>query len=83
LTAGPDLGFGRVIGNDVLEVVFERIFIGCGFGVWDALVEFDDDACEAVFGDKDFLVVRDFANVAVRSWLGLMGLRKTSEGARI
>ena len=65
MTTSPDLGFGRVIGNDVLEVVFECIFVGCGFGVRNALVEFDDDACETVFCDEDFLVVGDFTDVAM------------------
>jgi hypothetical protein len=69
LTTCPDLGFGRIIRNDVLEMVFECIFIGCGFRVWEALVEFDDDACEAIFVEEDFLVIRDFADIAVRSWL--------------
>lgn len=72
LTAGPDFGFGRVVGNNILEVVLECVFVGGGFGVGDALVEFDDDACEAVFGDEDFLVVGDFADVAGENMLGLM-----------
>jgi hypothetical protein len=63
LTASPDLGFSWIIGNDVLEVIFERNFVGCGFGVRDTLVEFDDDTCETVSGDEDFLVVGDFANI--------------------
>lgn len=73
MTSSPDLGFGRVIGNNVFEVVFECVFVSCGLGVRDALVEFNDDACETVFSDEDFLVVGDFPDVTVSGWLESMG----------
>jgi len=59
--------YGVVIaGDDVLEMGCQGCAIDCGTRAWqpDSLGDVEDDGCEAIFIEIDFLVVRDLSDCA-------------------
>jgi len=67
----PELRFLRVTGNDVVEVVFDRIFVVAGSGFVDSLSDVENDACKTIYIKEGFLVVWNLsygALCALTSW---------------
>jgi len=63
----PHFRIRDVVVDDVFEVVLQGL--GVCFAVFDTLEDVEDDACEAVAVEVDFLCVGDLSDLAICSWL--------------
>ena len=60
VSRGPHLGLTRIFLHDIVQMKFERFEIGLFY----PLKNIDDDTCEAVFVEVDFLIVGYLSNFA-------------------
>jgi hypothetical protein len=70
-----------ITSNNVLQMGRQSRAIDGGTGTWEAdpLRNIEDDGCEAVFVEIDFLMIRDLADCAkFRVLVGSLGMRLRS-----